>query len=233
MIKVENLVKTFDLGEVKIEALRGVTFEVEDGELVSIMGPSGSGKSTLMNLLGCLDTPTSGLYELDGTDVSKLSDNRLADIRNRKIGFVFQNFNLLPKVTALENVELPLIYRGEGRRRQRALEALSEVGLADRASHRPAKLSGGQQQRVAIARALVAEPSLILADEPTGNLDSQTSREIMGIFQRLNREMGMTVVFVTHDRQIADHTRRIITIRDGLVESDEGIEEPVEVGKKA
>jgi putative ABC transport system ATP-binding protein len=190
---------------------------------MAIMGPSGSGKSTLMNILGCLDVPTTGSYLLDGEEVARLTDDQLAAVRSRKIGFVFQQFNLLPRAPALEQVELPMVYAGIGDRRRRALQALEAVGLADRAHHKPTEMSGGQQQRVAIARALVNEPSIILADEPTGALDTQTSGEIMAIFQRLNRERGLTVVFVTHESDIAYHTRRIIHLRDGLITSDEAV----------
>ena len=223
LIRIEDISKTYHMGDVQVHALRGVSLEIVEGEFVSIMGPSGSGKSTLMNIVGCLDQPTAGRYWLDGTDVSKLNDNRLAEIRNRKIGFVFQTFNLLARTTAFQNVTLPLIYAGMGarERRDRSREALEAVGLGDRLDHRPNELSGGQQQRVAIARALVTEPAIILADEPTGNLDTTSGTEIMSIFRQLNKERGITVVFVTHDPEIADETRRIIRIRDGLIESDE------------
>ncbi|MBI4505768.1 MAG: ABC transporter ATP-binding protein, partial [Chloroflexi bacterium] len=222
-IEVEGVTKVFRLGELAVHALRGVDLRISDGELVAIMGPSGSGKSTLMNILGCLDVPTSGTYRLDGVDIGRLGDDELALLRNRKIGFVFQHFNLLPRTPAIEQVELPLIYAGVEDRSQRCLAALDAVGLADCAWRRPTELSGGRQQRVAIARALVNEPSLILADEPTGALDTQTSREIMAIFQRLNRERGITVIFVTHERDIAYHTRRIIRLRDGRVVADEPV----------
>jgi putative ABC transport system ATP-binding protein len=219
VIRADGLSKTYQMGDVTVRALNGATFEVRTGEMMSIMGPSGSGKSTLMNILGCLDQPTSGTYWLDGTETSQLDDDELASIRNKKIGFVFQQFNLLARTSALEQVELPLLYAGVSQRRKRALEALDRVGLADRSHHRPTELSGGQQQRVAIARALVGEPAIILADEPTGALDSRTSEEVMAIFQQLNRE-GITVVFVTHERDIAEHTRRIIRLTDGRIASD-------------
>ncbi|MBI4494515.1 MAG: ABC transporter ATP-binding protein [Chloroflexi bacterium] len=225
MIRITNLHKIYRLGNVEVPALQGVDLEIADGELVAIMGPSGSGKSTLMNILGCLDVPTSGSYELDGQQVAGLSDDQLAAIRNRKIGFVFQSFNLLPRMRAVEQVEVPLIYAGARQRRERALAALASVGLAERVHHRPTELSGGQQQRVAIARALVTQPSLILADEPTGALDSHTSEEIMGLLQQLNQERGITVLFVTHEPDIALHTRRIVHIRDGRITSDEAVPE--------
>lgn len=215
MIYMKDITKTYRVGPIRVEALRGIDMAVASGEMVSIMGPSGSGKSTLMNVIGCLDQPSSGIYQLDGVDVGKLNDNQLADIRNRKIGFVFQNYNLLPRTSALANVELPLVYSGVKDRKQRAREALERVGLADRAGHKPSELSGGQQQRVCIARALVTRPAIILADEPTGNLDTTTGLEIMNIFTELNRTDGITIVMVTHEPEIAEYSRYVIYIRDG------------------
>jgi putative ABC transport system ATP-binding protein len=222
MIEIENVTKVYQMGEVQVHALRGVSLKIEKGEFVTIMGPSGSGKSTLMNLLGCLDVPTEGEYYLHGQDVSRLSDSQLAHTRNKEIGFVFQQFNLLPRTSAQRQVELPLMYAGmmgAGERRKRARAALEAVGLGDRTHHRPDELSGGQQQRVAIARALVAEPSIILADEPTGNLDSKSGNEVLCLFQELN-EQGITVIFVTHDPEIAEYSKRVIHILDGLIEKD-------------
>jgi putative ABC transport system ATP-binding protein len=221
MIKIENVTKAYKMGEVEVHALRGVSLEVREGEWVSIMGPSGSGKSTLMNVIGCLDLPTSGTYYLDGIDVGDLEDDELAEIRNRKIGFVFQTFNLLSRTSALRNVELPLIYGGNGNRGQRAMAALKSVGLGDRANHNPNELSGGEQQRVAIARSLVNNPSIILADEPTGNLDSRSGAEIMEIFKHLHKEGGITLIFVTHDRDIAAETQRILRLHDGKIVEEE------------
>ncbi len=211
------------MGHMEVHALRGVSLDIAAGDFVAIMGPSGSGKSTLMNIIGCLDQPTTGTYSLDGIETSRLTDDELAMVRNRKIGFVFQSFNLLARTTALEQVELPLIYAHAKDRRQRALRALEAVGLSERVRHKPTELSGGQQQRVAIARALVTNPAIVLADEPTGALDTRTSEEIMAIFQRLNREMGLTIVFVTHEAEIAAFTRRLVMIRDGQIVRDEPV----------
>lgn len=220
MINLENIVKIYKIGDIRITALNGITCRIEAGEMVSIMGPSGSGKSTLMNLIGCLDRPTSGTYRLDGTDVSQLNDDDLAEIRNKKIGFVFQSFNLLPRVSAAANVELPLVYSDVSNKRERALAALEAVGLADRATHKPTELSGGEQQRVAIARALVNSPSIILADEPTGNLDTKTSQDIMTLLQQLNRQQDITIALVTHEEDIAAYTQRTIYLRDGQIVSE-------------
>jgi putative ABC transport system ATP-binding protein len=224
-IRIENLTKVYTLGDVAVRALDGVSLTMDRGSFVSIMGPSGSGKSTFMNILGCLDRPTAGSYSLDGEDVGDLDRDQLADIRNRKIGFVFQQFNLLARTTALENVELPLLYSAEGADpgHERALNALRIVGLAGRADHRPNQLSGGQQQRVAIARSLINNPRIILADEPTGALDSRTSIEIMAIFQRLNRERGISIIVVTHEPDIAQYGERIITFKDGRVVRDQPV----------
>jgi len=227
-INAVNLTKTYQMGEVEVQALRGAALQVQPGELLAIMGPSGSGKSTLMNILGCLDQPSSGQYYLEGVDVAQLDDNKLAQIRGQRIGFVFQSFNLLPRTSALSNVELPLVYMGVGRgeRRRRSVAALELVGLGDRLHHKPNELSGGQQQRVAIARALVTSPAIIMADEPTGNLDSKSSEEIMGIFQHLNEEQGITIIFVTHEPDIAAHTRRVVRLADGVIVEDQSIANP-------
>jgi putative ABC transport system ATP-binding protein len=233
VIRIEDMTKVYQMGEHEVRALNGVSMDVRPGEFMAIMGPSGSGKSTLMNMLGALDQPTSGHYYLDGTDVSGLSDNELADVRNRKIGFVFQNFNLLPRIPAVQQVELPLIYSATGNRREKSVHALEMVGLGDRIDHKPSELSGGQQQRVAIARALVNSPAIILADEPTGNLDSKSGTEVMAIFQRLNREEGITILFVTHDPWIARHTRRIVTLADGVIVRDEAVTQPLVAGVDA
>jgi len=221
VIVAENLVKTYKMGDVEVNALRGLTVSIDRGEVVAIVGPSGSGKSTLMNILGCLDRPTLGDYTLDGESVAGLTDDQLADIRNRKVGFIFQSFNLLPRATALSNVELPLRYSGKTTgRKERARQTLMAVGLEDRMTHRPYELSGGQQQRVAIARALVNNPAIIMADEPTGNLDSKVGQEIMDLLLNLNREVGTTLIIVTHDPKIAAQTQRIIHIRDGVVDTE-------------
>jgi putative ABC transport system ATP-binding protein len=226
VINLQQIVKSYDMGTAEqVHALRSVSLQIHKNEYVAIMGPSGSGKSTLMNIIGCLDTPTSGLYEFNGVNVSEMNDNQLAKIRNREIGFVFQTFNLLPRSNALHNVELPLIYAGvsSSDRRNRAVEALTEVGLQDRVTHKPNELSGGQRQRVAVARALVTKPSIILADEPTGNLDSKTGDEIMALFEVIHKQ-GNTVILVTHEEYIAEHAHRIIRIRDGIIASDEKVD---------
>ena len=225
VIRTEALTKVYQMGQTEVRALRGIDLRIERGEMIAIMGASGSGKSTLMNIIGCLDGPTSGAYQLDGVRVDGLGKNQLADIRNQKLGFVFQGFNLLARTTALENVELPLLYDRTGKKRdtrQMAAAALSRVGLGERLDHQPNELSGGQQQRVAIARALVTEPAVLLADEPTGNLDSRTSEEVMALFQELNGQ-GITILLVTHEHDIAEHARRIVELRDGLIIRDEPV----------
>jgi putative ABC transport system ATP-binding protein len=229
VIDLAGVTKVYQMGDVQVHALCGVSLRVEAGEIMSIMGPSGSGKSTLMNIIGCLDQPTAGEYRLEGRDVGSLNDDQLAEIRNRRIGFVFQTFNLLARTTALENVMLPRVYAGvpRGKRRQQAQDALVSVGLADRMSHTPNELSGGQQQRVAIARALVNDPAILLADEPTGNLDSTSGTEVMALLQSLNRDRGITVILVTHDAHIAQHTGRIVYLHDGLITDVEQVAKPV------
>lgn len=228
VIQIENLTRTYQMGETEVRALAGVSLQVQRNEYIAIMGPSGSGKSTLMNMIGCLDTPSSGEYILNGNRVSQMDDSDLAEIRNREIGFVFQTFNLLPRTSCLANVELPLIYAGIKAfdRKERALEVLDKVGLGDRVDHKPNELSGGQRQRVAIARALVNSPSILLADEPTGNLDTKTGDEIMLLFEELYRA-GNTIILVTHENEIAEYSRRIVRLRDGLVEKDEPVDNPV------
>ena len=231
IIAIENLFKVYRNGSLEVTALRDVSFSVAEREFVAIMGQSGSGKSTLMNILGCLDSLSAGTYHLDGEDVSKLAGKKLATIRNRKIGFVFQSYNLLPRLNAMQNVELPMLYAGTRakKRKEAALEALDRVGLTDRIHHKPAELSGGQKQRVAIARALINSPAILLADEPTGNLDSRSGEEIMGIFQRLNKE-GVTIVMVTHEPDIAEHSNRIVAFKDGRIIRDEPVANPTQAG---
>jgi putative ABC transport system ATP-binding protein len=234
MIQTENLTKVYQMGDTEVRALNGASFKIEKGEMLSIMGPSGSGKSTLMSIIGCLDVPSSGSYMLDGVSVENMNETKLAEIRGRKIGFVFQQFNLLARTSALENVMLPLTYAGVAgkERHERAFKALERVALADRTHHAPNELSGGQQQRVAIARALVNEPAILLADEPTGALDSKTGVEIMDLFQRLHEEQGQTVILVTHDSHVAKHTKRIIKISDGKIVSDEVNKKALKAGAK-
>jgi putative ABC transport system ATP-binding protein len=232
MIELENVIKVYKMGQTKVYALNDINLKIEAGEMVAIMGPSGSGKSTLMAILGCLDIPSKGTYRLEGEEVEKLSDNQLAQVRSRKVGFVFQQFNLLSRTDALENVMLPLLYDGvHGKARiEKAKAALETVGLADRMHHNPNQLSGGEQQRVAIARALVNDPTILLADEPTGNLDTKTGEEIIGLFQKLHEEKGQTVIYVTHDAFIARHTQRIIRLVDGKIISDEPVAHPLAAG---
>ncbi len=232
VIDIRDITKTYKMGQLTLEVLKGITLQIHRGEFLSIMGPSGSGKSTLMNILGALDQPTSGEYYLDGEDISRMNEKQLARVRNQKIGFVFQNFNLLKRTNALRQVELPLIYAHASDRSKRAKAALESVGLGQRLKHLPSELSGGQQQRIAIARALVTEPSIILADEPTGNLDSRSGTEVMQIFQQLNQEKGITTVFVTHDPWIARHTQRVIMIRDGKLVADQQVAEPLVAGQE-
>jgi len=226
LIELSGITKVYRTGDVEVHALAGVSLSVDEGEFISIMGPSGSGKSTLMHILGCLDQPTAGLFLLDDVEVSRLDDNQLAELRNEKLGFVFQAYNLLPRTSALANVELPMLYTGDkSRRRERAVQALERVGLGHRARHVPSELSGGEQQRVAIARALINNPRIVFGDEPTGNLDTRTGHEILGVLQDLNRA-GVTLVIVTHEEEVAAHTHRIIRLRDGLVENDERVSKP-------
>jgi len=228
VIKLEDVTKVYLMGAVEVNALRGINLDIEPGEFMAIMGPSGSGKSTLMNILGCLDQPSGGRYLLDGISVAEMNDDQLAEIRNRKIGFVFQNYNLLARTSAVDNVEIPMVYAGVSMsaRHSKATDALRSVGLADRVHHKPNELSGGEQQRVAIARSLVNDPAIILADEPTGNLDSKTGKEIISIFQHLNRDRGMTIIFVTHDPDVAACTKRIVRLRDGQVVGEERVDRP-------
>ena len=225
MITFKDVTNVYQMGDIEVHALRGVSLEIRSTDMVAIMGPSGSGKSTLMNIIGCLDQPTGGSYGLDGDEVSALSDDQLAEVRGKKIGFVFQNFNLLPRMSAVEQVEVPLIYSGAPNRRERTVAALESVGLADRMHHKPTELSGGQQQRVAIARAIVTDPAIILADEPTGALDTKTSREIMNTFRQLNEDRGLTTIFVTHEHDVAHSTKRIVELRDGLIVADEIVDQ--------
>jgi len=233
VIQISDLTRFYQMGDTTVKALNGVTFDISRNEYLAIMGPSGSGKSTLMNMIGCLDTPTSGEYVLNNNRVSEMDDAELAEVRNREIGFVFQTFNLLPRTSCLANVELPLIYAGikSSDRKERARDVLTKVGLGDRVDHKPNELSGGQRQRVAIARALVNNPSILLADEPTGNLDSKTGEEIMLLFEELYRQ-GNTIILVTHENEIADHSRRIVRLRDGVIESDTPVENPTLAGKE-
>ncbi len=223
LIKLENITKIYKMGQIEVGALRGLSLEIQEGEMVAIMGPSGSGKSTLMNVIGCLDAPTDGQYYLDGLEIGSLSDNRLSEIRGKQVGFVFQTYNLLPRISARANVELPLVYGRSFGRKKKALAALERVGLADRANHKPTEMSGGQQQRVGIARALVKQPRIMLADEPTGNLDSQSSEEIMDVLKKLNKDEGQTVIVVTHELDVAYQTERIISMMDGRIVGDSSV----------
>lgn len=226
MMELRNVAKTYQMGQVEVHALSGVSFLIDEGDMVAVMGPSGCGKTTLLSIMGCLDTPTSGSYYLGGAEVSSLSESQLAEVRNRKFGFVFQTFNLLARTSALDNVRLPLLYGNGHNSKARALEALERVGMGPRAAHSPAELSGGERQRVAIARALVNNPAIILADEPTGNLDSRSSRDILNILCELNRIEGITIILVTHEREIADHARRVILLRDGQIVDDQRVPQP-------